>query len=346
MPVAPRHWPTNPGGPGAARGLLLGRRWPPSWPCARKHPTWGPRKLRASLQALGAPDLPARSTIGAILSRHGKIDPQASLAATAFTRFERGTANELWQMDFKGHFALGDASRCHPLTVLDDHSRYLVGLRACACERTETVQGHLESLFRTHGLPESILCDNGSPWAGYGGEHTPLSVWLLLLGVKMCHGRPLHPQTQGKDERFHRTLKADLLARRNFASLAQAQPHFDAFRHLYNHDRPHQALGDATPASCYSPSPRAWREPRRDFDYAPEYIQRTVKAKGEITFQNRFFYLGQAFCRHVVALEPTASQGLYRVRFHAHCIGQIDLRPPNSKAKGSYYPMDKLTSVL
>ena len=303
--------------------------------------------MRARLQALGAEALPARSTIGAILSRAGRIDPQASVNATAFTRFERGTPNEMWQMDFKGHFALGDASRCHALTVLDDHSRYLVGLKACAGERTETVQGHLEDIFRVYGLPESILCDNGSPWSGAGGDyHTQLSVWLMLLGVRVCHGRPFHPQTQGKDERFHRTLKADLLARRDFASLADAQPHSDAFRSLYNHQRPHQALGDAVPASRYRVSPRPWRPADPGFDYAPGAITRTVKAKGEITFQNRFFYLGAAFRAHPVALEPTATDGLYDVRFHAYRIGQIDLAVPNTKAKGCYYPMAKPTAIL
>ena len=311
-----------------------------------EQPTWGPRKLRARLQVQGRVDLPARSTIATILRREGKITPAASQAATAWQRFERSRPNALWQMDFKGHFALGDASRCHALTVLDDHSRYLIALRACACERTALVQTHLESCFRTHGLPETILCDNGSPWSGPGGEYTPLSVWLLLLGVRVCHGRPFHPQTQGKDERFHRTLKADLLARRDFADLASTQPLFDAYRHLYNHDRPHQALGDAVPASRYSPSPRPWRAADTDFAYAPGALVRTVKSKGEITFANRFFYLGQAFARHRVALEPTTREGIYHVRFHAYAIGEINLSAPPSKPKGHYYSMAKVHPVL
>ena len=195
-------------------------------------------------------------------------------------------------------------------------------------------------------MPESILCDHGSPWSGGGGDgDTALSVWLLLVGVKGCHGRPFHPQTQGKDERFHRTLKADLLARHDFASVAQAQPPFDAFRRLYDHDRPHQALGDAVPASRYVGSPRSWRAPARRFDDAPGASVRTVKAKDEITFQNRFFYLGAAFRTHAVALEPTAQEGLYDVRFHAYRIGQIDLRVPHTKPKGHCCLMAKLTDI-
>jgi transposase InsO family protein len=311
-----------------------------------EHPTWGPRKLRRRLQTLGQSELPARSTIGAILSREGAIDPQASQNATAFTRFERGAPNELWQMDFKGHFALGDATRCHPLTVLDDHSRYLIGLAACACERTEVVQAQLEKLFRHYGLPERILCDNGSPWSGPGGDYTALAVWLMLLGVGMCHGRPFHPQTQGKDERFHRTLKADLLARRDLACLKTAQPVFDAYRHLYNHDRPHQALGDQVPATRYQTSSRSWRGLDTDFAYSEATTVRTVKAKGEITFANRFFYIGQAFDQYPVALHPRARDGLYHVYFHAYPIGQIDLSIPNSHPKGRCYPMAKITPIL
>lgn len=164
--------------------------------------------------------------------------------------------------------------------------------------------------------------------------------------MRRCHGRPFHPQTQGKDERFHRTLKADLLAHRDFLSLEQAQPHFDAYRRLYHCDRPHQALGDAVPASRYRVSPRAWRAAESDFCSGPGTIVRQVKTKGEITFSNRFFYLGQAFAGHQIALEPTAQAGVYAVRFHPYAIGQIDLSTPASKPKGHYYPMAKTTAIL
>lgn len=119
--------------------------------------------------------------------------------------------NDLWQMDFKGHFAL-DQGRCHPLTVLDDHSRYALGLEACANERGATVQERLTGIFRRYGLPRKMLMDNGSPWGGDAAHpYTPLTVWLLKLGVKVGHSGSYHPQTLGKDERFHRTLKAEVL---------------------------------------------------------------------------------------------------------------------------------------
>ena len=179
------------------------------------HPAWGGRKLRAWLSARGHELLPSPSTITAILRRHGRIDPSEGAKHRAWQRFEHLEPNQLWQMDFKGHFAMLEG-RCHPLTVLDDHSRFSLGLEACGDERTQTVQQRLTRIFRRYGLPERMVMDNGAPW-GHDADHhhTPLTVWLLRLGISVSHGRPYHPQTQGKDERFHRTLKAEVFAWRH-----------------------------------------------------------------------------------------------------------------------------------
>ena len=174
------------------------------------HPRWGGRKLARRLIDLGVTDVPRASTVTEVLRRHDKLDPTETARRLAPVRFEREAPNEMWQMDFKGHFAL-DRGRCHALTVLDDHSRYLIGLSACANETRETVQARLIDLFRRHGLPERLLCDNGSPWGASGADSfTELEVWLLRCGVRMRHGRPYHSQTQGKDERFHRTLDVEV----------------------------------------------------------------------------------------------------------------------------------------
>jgi transposase InsO family protein len=294
------------------------------------HPTWGGRKLRARLIAVGTPDVPAASTITEILRRNGRLDPAATAAHTPFVRFEHDAPNLLWQMDFKGHFAAG-SDRCHPLTVLDDHSRFALGLVACGDEKEGTVRGHLTGMFRCYGLPERFLCDNGPPWGttGSGQRYSALGVWLLRLGVGMGHGRPYHPQTQGKDERFHRTLTAEVIQGRTFASLHSCQSRFDPWRIVYNHERPHEALNMAVPASRYRVSERAFPEVLPTWEYGDGDAVRKVDSDGTISFRNRPIELGKAFRGERVALRPTVVDGLFGIYFGVHEIAQADLRVQN-----------------
>jgi transposase InsO family protein len=290
-----------------------------------EHPAWGGRKIRRRLQDLGQ-RAPGASTITAILQRNGRIDAAASAQHRAFERFERAAPNELWQMDYKGHFATG-AGRCHPLTVVDDHSRYALGLQACGDERAGTVQAELTAIFQRYGLPDRMLTDNGAPWGSDAvHRHTWLTVWLLELGVAVSHGRPYHPQTQGKDERFHRTLTAEVIGRRAFADLAECQQRFDAWRVVYNTQRPHEALALATPASRYRPSHRRFPEKIELFDYGPEAIVRRVDGDGWLSFRNRPLKVGRAFSYRRVALRATELDGCFDVLFCAHKVGALDLR--------------------
>ena len=303
-----------------------------------KHPSWGGRKLRQRLLDLGhgAGQVPAASTITDILRRQGLLEPRPGAGGPA-QRFERAAPNELWQMDFKGHTPLGRGGRLHPLSILDDHSRYLIGLQALDNERTEGTQAAIEAVFRLHGLPETILCDNGSPWGCRDSEQlSRLGVWLLRLGVRVIHGRPYHPQTQGKDERFHRTLKADLLTRQDLRDLPHAQQAFDQYREIYNHQRPHEALGLATPASRYQPSPRSFPEWLPTADYPSGYLIRRVKSSGGITFKNRSFYIGKAFEGLDLAIRPTKQNAIYHVQYGAIIIGQIDLDQLTDQPKHIY----------
>jgi transposase InsO family protein len=269
------------------------------------HPTWGGRKLRARLAALGEQDVPAPSTITAVLRRQGLLDPAASAQHRPYQRFERETPNALWQMDFKGHVALGNGQRCHPLTVLDDHSRFLVGLYACPNETHETVQACLVDLFRAYGLPEQMLMDNGAPWGDDAAtRHTRLTVWLMRLGIQVTHGRPYHPQTQGKDERLHRTLTEDLLSRWAVEEYGAAQLAFDTWRSGYNTQRPHEALGLLPPSSRYHPSARPFPAHLPPLLYPPGAPLRKVDASGKISFRNQSYRIGRAFAGHHVALSP------------------------------------------
>jgi transposase InsO family protein len=294
------------------------------------HPAWGARKLAWCLAQQGmAP--PAVSSVHAVLVRHGRIGPAAG-APHAYGRFEREAPNMLWQMDFKGRVQLACGSWCHTLTVIDDHSRFAIALAACANERTGTVQQHLETAFRRHGLPAAIYCDNGAPWGGgVPGQWTPLRVWLLKLGVQLIHSRPYYPQGRGKNERFHRSLLAEVFALVPLQGLAEAQAALDQWRHVYNRQRPHQALGLAVPASRYRPSALAWPESLPQPAYAADDIVRRVgTSKAYVAFNGRAWKVPQAFAGETLAIRPRLPLGSYAICFGATQIATIDLKqPPN-----------------
>jgi hypothetical protein len=180
---------------------------------------------------------------------------------------------------------------------VDDHSRYLVCLKACAGQTEATVRGHLETAFRHHGPPDAMFVDNGSPWGGAPAERwTRFGVWLLKLGAGVLHSRPYHPQSRGKNERFHRTLNQEVLSMTSFRGLREAQRAFDAWLPIYNGERPHEALAMAVPADRYRPSPRPM--PTRPIE--PEYDERDIvrkvgTTKAYIQFKGRSWPVGQAF---------------------------------------------------
>ena len=290
-----------------------------------QHPAWGGRKLETRLLTLGHTGVPSPSTITAILRRHQLLDPKESVKHQAFQRFERAAPNELWQMDFKGEFKLPQG-RCYPLTILDDHSRFAVALQACARNTKDITQTAMIQVFRCYGLPDWITCDNGSPW-GSGGRsyYTALGVWLLRLGIGISHSRPHHPQTQGKDERFHRTLEAEVLRYQQGTSLAQWQRHFDQWRVIYNTERPHEALSMAVPAARYQPSNRPYPEQLPAIEYGPADIVRKVRHYGHIKYEGCEYHVGSAFYGLHVALRQTTTDGLFDVYFCQHKIGALDL---------------------
>jgi len=295
----------------------------------QQHPTWGGRKLRAALLAQGRDAVPSASTITTLLRRAGLLAPPQPRAGPAWQRFVQPAPNVLWQLDFKGHHALAQG-RSHPLTALDDHSRFNLVLAACADEQTATVQAQLEATFRRYGLPQAILCDNGPPWgtAGAASPHSALSVWLLRLGIAVWHGRPYHPQTQGKDERFHRTFKADVLAGHLYADLAAAQRAYDRWRQVYNLERPHEALGLRPPASVYQPSPRPFPARLPPLDYPADMAVRKVQQDGTISFHHRRWLIGAAFAGLPVGLAPDGGADRYAVLCGAQRVHTLLLAQP------------------
>ena len=297
-----------------------------------EHPAWGGRKIAAVLKRRGLAT-PSASTITEILRRHAVELGVFGGGEANFIRFEHPLPNDLWQMDFKGHVAMR-SGRLHPLTVLDDHSRFCVVLAACADQRTLTVKGRLTEAFERYGLPWRMTMDNGSPWGnGPADPFTPLGVWLMEQDIRIGHSRPYHPQTQGKDERFHRTLKAEALAGPPFADLDHAARHLDRWRGVYNTERPHQALEMLTPIDRYAVSPRRYRPIIAPFDYTPDDQLRRVPSDTRISFKGQRWRVPKAFKGKLVAVRPTHADGLYDVVFRTTNIAAIDLRRQNRQSQ-------------
>jgi transposase InsO family protein len=296
-----------------------------------KHPTWGGRKIHDRLVQSGVAPVPAPSTITDILRRHGLLTIQAD-APRRWKRFEHAAPNALWQLDFMGHRPLGDGQRVHPLPLLDDHSRFALRLVACPHERQPLVREHLTVAFTRYGLPLVILTDNGPPWGTSGaGGVTALAAWLLRLGVSLWHGRAYHPQTQGKVERLHGTIAADVFAHRPPPiDLVHCQAAFDAFRTTYNLERPHAALPDhRPPVSRYTPSPRPFPAALPPVCYGPDDAVRKVRGQGSISFQNRIQFVGRGLIGEPVAIRPTATDGVFAILYCHQQVSSIDLRDPD-----------------
>jgi transposase InsO family protein len=294
------------------------------------HPVWGARKIGRLLERQGTAP-PAVSTIHEILRRHGRI-PDRPGGAPARLRFEMEAPNLLWQMDFKGWVELGDGTRCHPLTVIDDHARFSVCLSACSNQTGSTVRQRLETTFRLYGLPDALFVDNGPPWGDSSGERwTRFEVWLLKLGIGLIHSRPYHPQSRGKNERFHRTLAAEVFALNRIDDLTQAQKAFDRWREVYNFERPHEALDLQVPADRYRPSPRPLPEKLAEPDYeAGEIVRHVPPTKPYISFKGRRWRVPRAFCGERLAVRPADTDGHYHVCFASHHVADIDLTQPET----------------
>lgn len=261
-----------------------------------KHPRWGSVKIRTHLLKKGFSDLPSSKTINSILKRYGRITESESEKHKPWIRFEHDSPNDLWQIDFKGYFELNDKSRCYPLTLIDDHSRYCFMIKACTNQRMETVQSALIEVFRRHGIPKKMTMDNGTPW-GYSGKqlHTQFCAWLMRLGIEVRHSRPNHPQTQGKLERFHRTFKEELLDYYTFDDLALAQDGFNWWLDIYNNVRPHAAINLDTPSQRYQSSDRAYPEILPNVEYPSHMNVYRVTHKGFITLKGKKYRVGEGF---------------------------------------------------
>ncbi|MDR6387405.1 IS481 family transposase [Paraburkholderia caribensis] len=290
---------------------------------------WGGRKIAQRLRDLGETQIPAPATITEILRRHGLIDEQASRQRRHWQRFEHEYPNSLWQMDFKGDFPTLESGRCAPLTVIDDHSRYNVVLSACSRTTTQVVQEALERAFRCYGLPSCINTDNGAPWGSPSapGQLTELAVWLIRLGIHVSYSRPYHPQTNGKDERFHRSLKAEVLQRHAFTTHEHVQRELDRWRQVYNTERPHEALGMAVPLTRYACSLRRMpgRLPEPEYRCGDEVLR--VNSSGVVRVRGEKLKLSIALKGLQVAARPSEDEdGVIDIWFAHQRVAKLDLK--------------------
>jgi putative transposase len=263
----------------------------------KQYPHDGPKKLRGQLQTLHPDiDVPATSTIGDILKRKGLVRPRRARLRVPPSSSPLGAAvepNDIWCADFKGHFAVGDGARCHPLTISDACTRYLVKCESLTEPKHGPVQMHFERSFREFGLPKKIRTDNGPPFASKAlGGLSRLQVWWIQLGITPERIEPGHPEQNGRHERMHRTLK-EQTASPPHATLADQQRAFDRFRHDYNDRRPHEALGQKPPASCYEPSLRAMPDRPRAPEYAEDFVVRRVSNEGRFTWKGQILHAGR-----------------------------------------------------
>jgi len=287
----------------------------------RRETGWGAKKLQVILREEDETALSVR-TIHRILDRHGLIAEDAH--SPALQRFERSEPNELWQMDTKGKYPLADGE-CHPLSILDDHSRYAVGLYALSALRIEQAYPCLVETFERYGVPQAMLMDRGSLWwsPSNGWALSRLSVRLIEQGIGLHYGRVAHPQTQGKVERFHRTLGGALRHRGVPQRIEQWKPALDEFRRSYNQRRPHEALGMQRPAERYQRSPRAYQVQPADWEYPEGSEVVRLNTQGSWVAGRSRWFVCQALASQRVRIERF--DGKLLVSYRHMYIREVDL---------------------
>lgn len=290
---------------------------------------WGSKKLLQRLsETYPEVEFPARSTVDAILSRRGlaavQKEKRRAGGRAAVARYEPSEPSELTTIDYKGQFRLRDGRYCYPLTLMDSVSRFLLACEALWSTDFAHAWPVIERVFREHGLPKAMQSDNGPPFGTANGRFSSMSVRLMSVGVQPVFSRPGKPQDNGRHERMHRDLKADVLRHRG-STLPEQQKFFDRFRRIYNRERPHEGIGQQRPARLFQPSPRPYPRKPRQPEYAAHWEKRKVMSNGVLRWHSTDVFLSETFGGHTVAFEPFEVD-LWRVRFHEFVIGTFDER--------------------
>lgn len=267
-----------------------------------ENPGWGAKKLKEVLEKQGH-IIPSVKTVNNILHRYGCISPEESAKHKAYIRFEKEHCNEMWQTDFKGEFKMADNNYCFPLNIFDDHSRFAIKI-APSLNTANIVIPTFRSAFEEFGMPDSILSDNGAQFAGFRQGYTQFEKWLINHDVLPIHGRIKHPQTQGKIERFHRTMKNELLKHTVIHNIDDANTQFRMWREKYNTLRPHEALGMKCPADVYVPSNRSYTNVVHPYEYGGQYHVLKVNSWGYVRFNGWQIYLSETMINEHIEFRP------------------------------------------
>ena len=293
------------------------------------HMNWGPKKLLGFLKGC-QPQVkwPSVRTAEKWLKKHGLVRARRLRKRTppySEPFLACDAPNKVWSADYKGQFKTGDGRWCYPLTITDNMSRYLLTCKGLYSPCYADTRPWFEWAFREFGLPEAIRTDNGTPFAGHGITGlSRLSVWWLKLGIRPERIESGKPQQNGRHERMHRTLKQDT-AKPPMPDMDRQQLRFNEFRREYNNDRPHEALGQKTPASVYSLSPRRYPEKLREPEYDEGAVVRLVRRHGEISYKKRYYFISELLAGEKLCLVETGN-GRYEIRFGFHPLGILDLR--------------------
>ncbi len=287
-----------------------------------QNPGWGAKKLKQVLENKGY-TIPCVKTVNNILNRYGCISKEESLKHKPYIRFEKEFCNEMWQTDFKGEFKMQDGTYCYPLNIFDDHSRYALKIQPVSSTANVVIPTFREA-FEEYGMPNSILSDNGAQFAGFRQGYTQFEKWLMQNDILPIHGRIKHPQTQGKIERFHRSMKQELLKYYVPKDICDAKRVFSEWQEKYNNVRPHEALGMRCPSEVYVASNRPYTDKVPKYTYGGQYHVIKVNSWGYVRFDHWQVYLSETMIGEYIEFRPNPNNDTFLICYRNFSIAEFE----------------------